>query len=863
MMLSFDAPSGNKDPGKSDCYDINPGGEHCSNDGYNPSGDPGHLVHHTPMSSYTDSSDSKNIVYSDTKLQHPDVKDGVKDHRMESDNKIEIGNQKPPLSSAVQIEIYDGVYAGRKLECIDIKHETDGCDSNSGDIQWMHGSRNQIECSVCEKKYDNFTEYTHHLNMHLEKSGEGTISVDLPSSQIQSHQDSIGVIKKKSSQQDQSGQIDSNIHGNNKTNQNPKLHVQVNLQTSKKLEPLPSTSYVKLVASQPDLTRHNNLEHGLFISCTLCDKSFAFRENLNVHIAAEHGGKPFSCTLCDESFGQKVALNRHVETTHRGKMQPYLCTLCAVSFARKDEINLHNNTAHPKPFPCTLCDKSYSLKADLNRHTNAVHHKLKPFSCTLCDKIFTYSYNLNRHIKSTHHKLKNVSSKLSDKSFAEKCRPSSDIKTVHNNNVKSFSCTLCDKSFMFEENLIRHKQIHGQREVPKTSPAMKQLDTNNCSRNINESFGRNHETKAELMSQPVNDNETKNQSEIYAISIHRTCEFQQDGKKEIINVTPLNQQDNIEMKKSSIQYDETCTSIGNEEISINQEDKTSIKPNQESHDNTEPETKFPLTCRAREKSLESLDLTKQDDSVRQKMKQFSCTLCKKSFVKLRSRTKHIKRCHNNLAQKALFPCTFCDKSFAHKRSLNCHIDFVHHKLKTFSCTFCDRSFMRNKDLTAHVDTIHHKLRPFKCTLCEKSFGRREHLKGHIKIVHDKLTSFFCTFCDKSFAQKRNLNKHMKIHHKPTSATGNNRGPKSFSCTLCEKSFGQKVHLKTHVERVHEKLKPFSCTLCDKSFSDKSFLSRHIDGVHRKLKPFSCTLCDKSFGQKAALNEHISTLHHMK
>ncbi len=42
----------------------------------------------------------------------------------------------------------------------------------------------------------------------------------------------------------------------------------------------------------------------------------------------------------------------------------------------------------------------------------------------------------------------------------------------------------------------------------------------------------------------------------------------QDGKHEIINDTPWNQQDDIEMKKSSIQYDETCTSTDNEEISF-------------------------------------------------------------------------------------------------------------------------------------------------------------------------------------------------------------------------------------------------------------------------------------------------------
>ncbi len=40
------------------------------------------------------------------------------------------------------------------------------------------GSGDKIQCSVCEEKYDNITEYTHHLKMHLEETNRQTIDTN-------------------------------------------------------------------------------------------------------------------------------------------------------------------------------------------------------------------------------------------------------------------------------------------------------------------------------------------------------------------------------------------------------------------------------------------------------------------------------------------------------------------------------------------------------------------------------------------------------------------------------------------------------------------------------------------------------------
>ncbi len=131
------------------------------------------------------------------------------------------------------------------------------------------------------------------------------------------------------------------------------------------------------------------------------DKSSALKGNLRKDIPVVHH-KPFSCTLCEKSFSTKSNMQAHI--TH-----------------------VHHKTA----FPCTLCDKSFSEKATVAKHVNAVHLKLKPFSCTLCDKSFVVKSKLARHVDHVHHNIRNFSCTLCDKSFAQKSHLNGHIARWH------------------------------------------------------------------------------------------------------------------------------------------------------------------------------------------------------------------------------------------------------------------------------------------------------------------------------------------------------------------------------------------------------------------------------------------------
>ena len=69
------------------------------------------------------------------------------------------------------------------------------------------------------------------------------------------------------------------------------------------------------------MTRHIELIHEKInvprLKCGICDKSYASRRNLNLHIGSVHDKKKqFKCNVCDSNFSQKSNLKSHVAQVH-------------------------------------------------------------------------------------------------------------------------------------------------------------------------------------------------------------------------------------------------------------------------------------------------------------------------------------------------------------------------------------------------------------------------------------------------------------------------------------------------------------------------------------------------------------------
>ncbi|XP_057689400.1 zinc finger protein 39-like [Corythoichthys intestinalis] len=100
-------------------------------------------------------------------------------------------------------------------------------------------------------------------------------------------------------------------------------------------------------------------------------------------------------------YVKKSSLKR--DTKNCASEKPFGCTLCDKVFSRKTNLEAHKRThAGEKPFPfaCSLCEKRYYCQSQLTTHTRT-HTGEKPFPCSFCKKRFYHKRTLNRHAEHT------------------------------------------------------------------------------------------------------------------------------------------------------------------------------------------------------------------------------------------------------------------------------------------------------------------------------------------------------------------------------------------------------------------------------------------------------------------------------
>ena len=324
----------------------------------------------------------------------------------------------------------------------------------------------KIQCSVCEKRFDNITEYTHHLNMHIQGHSKQNILASkctkMTEKYVEHRQKSVKEPAGRCKQKDKPFSC-SLCRKSYKTKRFCDKHFLV---THKNVETCSICQ--KQFAKKSELRKHFNIFHLKLkpFSCTLCDKSFTEKGSLTMHInfhkkrrdklekewKLDSDPNLETCSVCQKQFKSKLTLEMHINSAHK-ELKLFACTMCKKSFISPEYLTQHTDLAHKNAETCTVCQKQFNARLTLEKHMKAVHGEFKVFLCTLCDKTFVQKGILSQHINAVHRKLKPFTCKSCNKSFSRKSSLSEHIAAIHN---KSFSCGLCDKSFATKQTLARH-----------------------------------------------------------------------------------------------------------------------------------------------------------------------------------------------------------------------------------------------------------------------------------------------------------------------------------------------------------------------------------------------------------------------
>ena len=139
---------------------------------------------------------------------------------------------------------------------------------------------------------------------------------------------------------------------------------------------------------------------------------------------------------------------------------------------------------------------------------------------------------------------------------------------------------------------------------------------------------------------------------------------------------------------------------------------------------------------------------------------------------------------------AQFFCVICSKSYSTKRKLQKHNYYLHPKSAAGVKTLKERN-SNNASATAKDISEH------KCQICGKIFKRAHNLKIHMNVhAMDPIERVQCAECTSTFSNHSSLNRHLRTVH-------NCQAP-SIKCSYCDKEFQRRDNLMRHVSKFHTK-----------------------------------------------------------
>eukprot|EP00095_Tigriopus_kingsejongensis_P012699 maker-scaffold22_size673200-snap-gene-5.43 protein:Tk12699 transcript:maker-scaffold22_size673200-snap-gene-5.43-mRNA-1 annotation:"phosphomevalonate kinase-like" len=131
----------------------------------------------------------------------------------------------------------------------------------------------------------------------------------------------------------------------------------------------------------------------------------------------------------------------------------------------------------------------------------------------------------------------------------------------------------------------------------------------------------------------------------------------------------------------------------------------------------------------------TFSLREHIDAVHFKKSKHNCQYCDRTFAHFSNVNRHIRLVHQQMVVTHKYVnCSVCNK-VVQSTSLKKHMKSIHDKLREFQCPHCEKSFAQSYTLKEHIGARHTNDLCHTCLLCQKSFAHKTNCGRHIKSVH--------------------------------------------------------------------------------------------------------------------------------
>ncbi|XP_049572649.1 zinc finger protein 271 [Syngnathus scovelli] len=594
-------------------------------------------------------------------------------------------------------------------------------------------------------------------------------------------------------------------------------------------------------------------------NCSVCVKRFPSRDLLISHIRTHIRGKP----VASGSSGQHAVPESPKPDSQPDKLPPvaqppnadkYLtCSICKKNFLSDHFLMLHMRThSEQKPVASTSSGQAspnLDSQPDKLRPVARPADTVKSFTCSVCTKSFLSRDLLISHIK-THTEEKPATSGSSDR------RQVSKTPTLNSqpdklppvakppDAVKSFSCSICAKNFQSRDLLTSHMRTHTE-EKPVASGSSGQ-------RQATESPTlKSQPDKLPPVPKPPNADEyftcstcKKSFSTEHFLELHMQTHVRQNLAASVRSGQHL-----VAASKNIHPGPQKSAQVSDKD------DVTSDSSDSESDAKKASETN----------------------------KKLPCSECGEMFVHKADLDGHMKthtgkQVLDSTGVTKLFytvqplSCSVCTKSFASEESLAAHMSVHADEKRSPSASSTplaptQTNGEHGQDIQSEPESLFAPLSNSdmsdssaddpndNSSVSGATSKNSEGEANGSKRAGDNARRIACSFCEKTYMRKHHLLKHIKSHHQGASSESK-AGEGSQTCDWGPRKMKKKS--KGNKKR-QECIKNLKCSHCKKRFEQMSQLTQHL-AEHGIEKLFSCHVCDKKFCFPEEMREHIQNAH---